>query len=176
MGGSGSDKITRPASSSRSTFQAGGLRSLFAYDHPFHDNPMHAPQRLIRINIVSPRHLFRVVHIRSQNNDLPAEDQARNGMPSGAPYRHQLGRVLLELCRRLLNSLGFSGSLDLANPCLFGGELVDGPHGRRWRWLRLARHAATIGRERNRARNSVPRGLFSTPSLGEGWSLHRREP
>jgi hypothetical protein len=42
---------------------------------------------------------------------------------SGARQRHQLRRVLFEI--RFLDSLGFSGGLDLANPCLPGGKLID---------------------------------------------------
>jgi hypothetical protein len=49
---------------------------------------------------------------------------------------HKASRILLELRCGLLDSLGFGGSLDLANPCLFGGKLVDDPtDGLRGFWL-----------------------------------------
>src|SRR5215475_11072512 len=101
---------------------------------------MHAPQRLIRINIISPRHLFHVVHIRSQNNDLTAEDQARNGMPSGAPHRAR--NSLLPGTMDYLPDDGLeirTGEPELPSRTLWAGIQVEVPE---YDLIALADHSA----------------------------------
>jgi hypothetical protein len=54
-----------------------------------------------------------------------AGSQTQNWL-SGTPHRHQLAAYCLKSAAAFPDSLGFSARLDLANPCLLGGELVMG--------------------------------------------------
>jgi hypothetical protein len=63
--------------------------------------------------------------------------------------------------------------LDLANPCLFGGELADGRYGRRW--LRLAGHGRQYWAKQSASGDSRPRlpeaSRQDQPDLEADWHV-----
>jgi hypothetical protein len=66
-------------------------------------------------------------------------------------------RVLLKLHYGLLDSFALVGRVDLTNPCLPAGELVDGPAKRLWRRIRLARYGRQYQTSKQGARVFIPR-------------------